>query len=108
MLFSEGMKKERLAQHISQEQLSKISGVPQSTISAVESGTRKPTEETMVMIAKGLRCTVGKLLGEEKKPTAESSELRESVVNLLLDLPEADLEQMRDYASFLKSRHEKE
>ena len=108
MQFSEGMKKERVAQNISQEKLAKISGVPQSTISAVESGSRKPTEETMVMIAKGLHCTVGKLLGEEKEPVADSNGLKESVVNLLLGLPDADLEQMRDFAAYLKSRRGKE
>lgn len=64
MSFSEGMLKRRKELHISQMELAKRSGVPQSTISAVESGIRVPTEETMSMIASGLGCTVGYLLGE--------------------------------------------
>lgn len=108
MMFAEGMKKERIAQGISQEKLSKLSGVPQSTISAVESGVRKPTEDTMVMIAAGLRCSVGKLLGEEKRPAALSDGLAESVVNLLLDFPQDHLPSLLDYAAFLKSRNVKE
>ena len=64
MSFSDGMLKRRKELRISQMELVKRSGVPQSTISAVESGIRVPTEETMSMIAHGLGCTVGYLLGE--------------------------------------------
>ena len=64
MSFSEGMQRRRKELRISQMELVKRSGVPQSTISAVESGIRVPTEDTMAMIASGLGCTVGYLLGE--------------------------------------------
>jgi len=64
MLFGDGMKTERKKQGLSQKRLEEISGVPQSTISAVEAGSRHPSEDTMLMIAKGLNTTVGKLLGE--------------------------------------------
>lgn len=64
MSFSEGMRKRRRELGLSQMDLVKRSGVPQSTISAVESGIRIPTEETMTMIANGLDCSVGSLLGE--------------------------------------------
>lgn len=64
MSFSDGMQKRRKELRISQVELSKRCGVAQSTISAVESGARIPTEETMSMIASGLGCSVGYLLGE--------------------------------------------
>ena len=73
-----------------------------------------PTEETMVLIAKGLKCTVGDLLGEsgiqnEKKPTANpDDELKKEIIDLIGLLPEDDLPQIRDYVAWLKSRHAKQ
>lgn len=103
MLFSEGMKAARKKKGYSQVDLAEKSGVPQSTISAVESGARKPTEETMKMIAHGLGCTVGELLGENKKPSAESGELREKVIDLLVGLQEKDVQRVVDFVAGLKA-----
>ncbi len=68
MSFAEGMKAVRKRLGLTQMELVRLSGVPQSTISAVESGGRIPTEDTLVAIANGLNCTVGELLGKKKRP----------------------------------------
>ena len=99
MLFSEGMKTERNKRGISQKELSKRSGVPQSTISAVESGVRKPTEETMVMIAAGLGCTVGSLLGENQY--SPGSERQEEMIRLIRSLTPEELQRAYDFTSGL-------
>lgn len=57
-----GVAKVRIAKGMTQLQLSLISGVPQQTISAIESGERKnPGILTMLKIAKALECTVDDL-----------------------------------------------
>lgn len=62
--FSERLAQERKRLGYSQEDLSKKSGVTQQAISMIESGKRSPTESTMTMLASGLGCSVGYLLGE--------------------------------------------
>lgn len=113
MQFADGMKKKRKELQLSQLDLSRLSGVPQSTISAVETGIRIPTEDTMRLIAKGLGCSVGELLGEQgsdkqEDPTADSGDgIKEDIISLINQLPEDALPQIRDYAAWLKSRHAK-
>ena len=52
---------------ISQKKLSSLSGVPQQTISAIESGARKnPGVETLRPIAKALGCAVDDLICKEQ------------------------------------------
>ena len=97
MRFSEGMKTERKKRGMNQKELSKRSGVPQSTISAVEKGVRIPTEETMVMIAAGLGCTVGKLLGEEK--SAPGTEQQEELMGLIRFLTPEEVQRVLDFTS---------
>ncbi|MBR0228141.1 MAG: helix-turn-helix transcriptional regulator [Clostridia bacterium] len=97
MLFSKGMKTERKKRGMTQKELSKRSGVSQSTISAVEKGVRMPTEETMVMIAAGLGCTVGKLLGEEK--WAPGTEQQKELMGLIRFLTPEELQRVLDFTS---------
>lgn len=83
---------------LSQQALSHISGVPQSTISAVESGARIPKEDTMVMIANGLNCTVGELLGEDEKgPPSSDDGLRAWAIERVSALPDPALIRVRDF-----------
>ena len=53
---------------LSQAQLSLLSGVPQQTISSIESASRKnPGIDTLLQIAKALGCTVDDLLEKDGK-----------------------------------------
>ena len=60
------LQKMRERRKMTQEELSRISGVKQQTISAIESGKNKyPRIDTMFALAKALRCTVYDLIEEE-------------------------------------------
>lgn len=54
----------RVQQRWSQTQLAQKSGVPDSTISSLESGRRKPTLTTLYLLAKGLEVPLQVLLKE--------------------------------------------
>lgn len=101
MLFSEGMRIERKRLKLTQKELSERSKIAQQTISAIECGKSEPTEHTMVMIAIGLGCSVGKLLGEEISPTDSLSRRREEVIHLLESLDHDDYQRMMDFAAGL-------
>ena len=106
MRFGEGMKNERKRLKLSQSELSAKSTVSQQTISAIERGTSEPTEHTMVMIAHGLGCTVGKLLGEydiKTDPSKSIDVLFKSIVEAINDLPVSDLQRVLDFVAGLKS-----
>lgn len=110
MSFSEGMLKRRKELRISQMELVKRSGVPQSTISAVESGIRVPTEETMSMIAAGLGCTVGYLLGETSEPEKaadqkDGGEVETEMLNLFRQLSPEKKEYVRGILEGLSAAH---
>ena len=62
------LKEQRKKARISQARLSALSGVPQQTISSIESGARKsPTIEPLFRISKVLGCSVDDLIGEEER-----------------------------------------
>lgn len=61
------LRKMRERRKLTQEELSKASGVKQQTISAIESGKNKhPQIDTLFYLAKALRCTVDDLIEEER------------------------------------------
>ena len=109
MSFSENMRKIRIKKKLSQTDLEKRCGVSQSAISAIERGERSPTEETMRMIAKGLRVPLSALLDDAEKPATDAgSGLKDEIIDLLDDLREDEALRMRDYAEWLLSRRGKE
>ena len=61
---------------ISQQELGRLSGVPQGVISTIESflsevetGTKSPSLLTAAKLARALGCTIDELLGEKKEET---------------------------------------
>lgn len=68
----EKIKKARLRAGISQYRLSKISGIAQATISAIEAEgqTRSPATDTVEKIADALGVTVSELLDDGMRPDA--------------------------------------
>ena len=107
MSFSDNMKARRKELGISQIALSTRSGVPQSTVSAVERGDRVPTAETMMSIAKGLRCSVDFLLyGAERvneKPAVDIGRLDDELITLLVNLPDKDVQRVKDFVHGMKA-----
>lgn len=61
----------------------------------------------MVMIANGLNCTVGELMGEdEKKPTVNDDELRQWAIRRVSVLSDPALERVRDFLAGLEAGQE--
>lgn len=61
------LRKMRERRKLTQEELSRASGVKQQTISAIESGRNKhPQIDTLYYLAQALRCTVDDLIEEER------------------------------------------
>lgn len=106
MPFAENMKARRTELKMTQVDLSKRSGVPQSTISAVERGARVPTSETMLLLAKGLRCSVDFLLSgddDNNEKPADIGGLDEQLVEMLMNLPDQDVQRVKDFLAGLKA-----
>ncbi len=67
------VKRARLLQDISQEELARRAGVTRQTIGLIESGSYNPTLNLCINIAKALHATLDELFWEE---TDESSSVR--------------------------------
>lgn len=104
------IKSKRKALRLSQVDLSRRSGVPQSTISAIETGARIPTAETLVLLAKGLFCSVNDLLSvdpqNKKQPTVQDGELLADVISRIQDLPDPALFRVSDFLDGLQAGRE--
>lgn len=68
--FGETLRAYRLERHLSQEQLSERVDVLRSFISSLENGTRQPSLDMILRLAKALDITPGKLID----PIAEKME----------------------------------
>lgn len=72
---------------ITQADLSRLAGIKQPTISAIENGINKPALETLMLLSNALGCTVSDLIGETvPKPVPDSkSDYLLSIYNQLND-----------------------
>ncbi len=65
------LQKMRERRKLTQEELSRASGIKQQTISAIEGGKNKyPRVGTLYALAKALRCTVDDLITEDEVDSA--------------------------------------
>ncbi len=62
MSIGDNFKSKRIERDLSQEELSKLSGVSKPMISYIERGKRVPSVLTAQKIARVLRCTIDDLL----------------------------------------------
>lgn len=94
----------RKASGISQVQLSKLTGIAQSSISDIERQTNNPSAITLQLIAKALGCSVADLIDTEKEtPTAMGDGLKTKVISRLNDLSSDELQRVDDFLSGLQS-----
>lgn len=108
------IKEARKKKGLSQSELAEKSGVSQPAISKIERGDRSPNIITIGMLAAALDIPVSELMGDtdaKESPAAGTGDgtdgLREEIIGLIGRLPEEALPQVRDYAEFLRSRHER-
>ncbi len=64
--MSNRVREYRILKGLSQEDLSKLTGIPRTTISAIESREVSPSVEYALRLASVLRCSVEELFGEEE------------------------------------------
>lgn len=79
-VIGENIKKRREALGMSQNRLAKSAGIGQSTLSSIESDTKSPVIDTIILLSKVLGCTVAELVGEadlaaEHARSADEAEL---------------------------------
>lgn len=105
MTVAENLKAIRKKRRLSQEQLEIRSGVSQSGISAIERGERVPTIDTLKLLAQGLRVPLDELLTEEmkEKPANDVSGLDEQLIEMLVNLPDSDVQRVKDFVAGLKA-----
>ena len=63
--FAERLKELRLEKNLTQYGLAKKSGISQPTINGWELGKRLPSIESLIILSRFFKCTVGYLVGEE-------------------------------------------
>lgn len=100
----ENIRAERERQKYSQNALAKRAGIAQATLNAIESSTKNPSVDTVILLAKALGVKVAFLLGEEeaqKEKGAESDPLRNSIIYDYDRLPPEAQRLVRQYIDLL-------
>ena len=64
MNIGENLKEMRRKLKITQADLSKMAGIKQPTISAIENGVNNPAIETLMLLSEAMHCTVSDLIGQ--------------------------------------------
>lgn len=113
--FGERLKARRLMLRLSQNELSKRSGVSQQAISGIESGRNSPSEQTILMLSAALHCSLSELMqdgdviaGQKNNPAPDSRDgIKNEIISLLDDLQEDEQIQARDYLEWILSRRGK-
>ena len=110
MLIAELIKRRRLELEMTQTQLAANASLTPAAISQFESGTRKPSFNTLSSLADALKVTTDYLLGKRKQNYDDL--LADPQMGLmfrgLMNLPEKDKEIMLEFYQFLKSKNDKE
>lgn len=71
MEIGKNIKKARIEMHITQKQLSDLSGVKQATISAIENGRNQPTIPTVEMLSRAMNLNICELINGSRKREAD-------------------------------------
>jgi transcriptional regulator with XRE-family HTH domain len=95
----------RKEKKLSQEGLSKILNVGQTTISSWERGEKEPDNATLIRLAEYFGVTTDYLLGLENEPPGDAFALSSDVD--YDDLPPEALEEIKQFKEFVKSKYKK-
>ncbi len=105
MTIGDNIKTLRERFDLTQAQLGEIAGVSDKAVSTWENGANVPRMGAIQKIADYFGIPKSEIIEgrqEEKKPT-QLDELREEVLNLLVDLPVRDLFRVMEFAAELKA-----
>lgn len=97
--FNENLKDARLKKNLSQKEVAEKIGVAKSTYSLYESGNREPNVDTIKKIADVLDVSADKLLGLETDNITLAAHFDGD------EYTEAELNEIRQFAEFVKNRN---
>lgn len=106
-MLSEKIKKLRQSKHYSQKQIAIKLGITQGAVSQWELGLTEPGADQLIALAQIFDTTVYELKGIDdptKKEPVKKNGLRETVADMIVNLPQDDLPKLLEYIDFLKSR----
>lgn len=89
MGIGENIREMRKQMKMTQVELSRLSGIKQATISAIENGRNAPTTPTLELLARAMRCSVSQLINEVMEAKPESNEMEERLMDIFRLLNEA-------------------
>jgi transcriptional regulator with XRE-family HTH domain len=108
--ISQLIKDRRKQLAITQTELAKQSSLTPAAISQFESGTRKPSFDTLSNLADALKVTTDYLLGKRRESYDDL--LADPKVSMMfkgmMELPEKDKEMMFEFYQFLRMRQDEE
>ena len=84
--FANKLKNLRIQNHYTQDQLAQKLGVTKSQVSAYETGTRMPSYNVLIALARIFRVTTDYLLGVENKNTLDLSGLTTEEISAIQNL----------------------
>lgn len=96
--FHENLKYAREKSGMSQKEVSELAGVAKSTYSLYESGNREPNVQTIKKLADILQVSADELLGIEEQPQVFAAHFDGN------EYTESELEEIRNFAAFVKSK----
>ena len=96
--FNENLKTAREKKNMTQKEVADSIGVAKSTYSLYESGNRETNVQTIKKIADTLNVSADDLLGLNEQPTTMAAHFDGD------EYTEAELEDIRAYAEFVKNR----
>lgn len=99
MNIAESVRIRRVQLKMTQQDLSRKTGIKQPTISAIENGVNNPTIETIVLISEALDCTVSDLIGQTR-PKAQQDPNVQRLVSIFNQLNEDGKDFMLDQADY--------
>ena len=89
--LSERLREKRIGRNLNQRQVAELAGISASLVSNYEQGTRVPSLEVLVALARVYRCSTDYLLGLDKKDNSFDTSMlnsnqRAALQNFLTEL----------------------
>ena len=103
MSFSEKILAARKRAGLSQQHLSRLSGISQQAISKLESGKSSPSEYTMRQLASALHIPLSELIDENEEETDQTNWLMQDVLHRVHRLSEPSLTRLSDFLTGLEA-----
>jgi transcriptional regulator with XRE-family HTH domain len=107
-VFAERLQKSREIRGLSQSSLAEKAGLPASSISHFEAGSRKPSFENLRRIARALDVSTDFLLGRVDELVADSAAPADPLYRDLKNLTDQDRDLAREFMEMLANRRKKE